>query len=155
MTDIPRVPWREGGQPPGPGWVLVEIKDQGLFWVEAHRLKRAPVRNELSPAQVARIRAFKERLGDLEPSPIETTLDNFSRDLDPEPEIRIWERIADVFEAELEARGFVEADERALLFLAVLGCTNTEPRAEALRTTYPQLSELRGLEQVVTRWREG
>lgn len=155
MTDIPRVPWREGDQPPGPGWVLAEIRGQGLFWVEAHRLKRAPVRNQLSDAQVARIRAFKERLGDLDSTSVELALDNFSRDGDPEPELRIWERIADVVEAELDARGVVEADERALIFLAVLGCTNTEARAEVLRTTYPQLRELRGLEQVVRRWRQG
>lgn len=151
--EFPRVPWREGSLPPGPGWTLFQVADEGLFWVEAHRIKPGPVRSDLSDAQIARIRAFKERLGDLDRSSLETTLEDFSRDRNPDNEIRIWERIAAVVEAELAARGFVEADERVLIFKAVLGCSNTEPRVEVLLTAYPRLNALRDLEQVVERWR--
>ncbi|MCW8139180.1 MAG: hypothetical protein KIT58_09795 [Planctomycetota bacterium] len=154
-TPIPRVPHVEGEPPPGPGWTLVQIEGSaGLFWVETSRLQRGPARSELSEAQVARIRRFKARLGDLDPASLELTLDNFSRDASPEAEIAVWERITDVVEEELAARGS-SADEhqRRLVFRAVLACANTEPRTDVLLAVDPGLRALADLPRVVERWR--
>ena len=44
-----------------------------------------------------RIKAFKAILSDVDPTPIETAIDNFKRDTHPEQEIAIWERIANTY----------------------------------------------------------
>jgi len=54
-----------------------------------------PIRHPvLAPELIERIRAFKEVLGDVEQCPIETTIENFQRDMHPEREVEVWERIA-------------------------------------------------------------
>lgn len=113
----------------------------------------APKVEALSEEQVRRITAFKARLGDLDPSSLEQTLANFSRDAHPDREIAIRERIADVVEAELRARGNPSDEQRRLIYEAVLGCSLTEPRAEVLLQANPRLQALDDLEQVAARWR--
>lgn len=48
----------------------------------------------LAGSLVARIKAFKEILHEVEPVPIEKTIDDFLHDMHPEREVAVWEWIA-------------------------------------------------------------
>ena len=52
---------------------------------------------DLPLALVNRIKNFKQMLGDMDPTSLEGTLENFRRDTNPEKEIAIWESIATVY----------------------------------------------------------
>ncbi|MGV8130930.1 MAG: hypothetical protein ACP5N7_02395 [Candidatus Pacearchaeota archaeon] len=47
---------------------------------------------------VVRIHNFKQKLGDVEPSSVEETIENFKEDTNPEKEILMWEAMAEVYE---------------------------------------------------------
>lgn len=59
-------------------------------------LKPEPIKRQgLSPKQMERIYKLRDTLAEVERSPIERWVDNFKRDVDPDKELTIWERIAD------------------------------------------------------------
>ena len=84
---------------------------------------RQPPTTPLSDEQIERIRAFKEILAEHDRTTLEQAIENFRRDTHPEPEIRLWERIARVYREELGDRPSAKNAERRLLFTALLGCS--------------------------------
>jgi hypothetical protein len=57
--------------------------------------KSGPIgRQGLSPKQMERIYKLRDTLAEVEPSPVEKWIDNFKRDLNPDNELAVWERIA-------------------------------------------------------------
>src|SRR4051812_36573751 len=54
--------------------------------------------SSLPAALVERVKAYKKILGDADPTSIESAIDDFRRDLHPEKEVEVWERITHVFE---------------------------------------------------------
>ena len=46
---------------------------------------------------VERVKPYKARLGEIEPSTIEKILQDLRRDANPERELEIWERITDAY----------------------------------------------------------
>jgi len=146
------VPYQEGEIPPQ-GWVLVEIQGKGPHWVNPALLKAAGPQTELTAEQRARIRAFKEVLGENDPSTLEEALVNFSRDQDPDLEIAVWERIAEVWSQEVAKRGAEDPAHAKLLYLAVLGCSFVGANADALLSWNPQLKGIADLESLAARYR--
>lgn len=98
--------------------------------VDPQRIQLGPPdRSKLTDDQVARIRAFKDTLGDLDPSSLEDTLDNFSRDLRPEREIQVWERIAANLAALMQTR---PPEERKPVYTALMAMSFWGLDADAL-----------------------
>jgi hypothetical protein len=66
--------------------------------LQPSELHKGPIRRPVLPDSfVDRIKAFKAILSDVDPTPLETAIDNFKRDTHPEEEIAIWERIANTY----------------------------------------------------------
>jgi len=124
-----------------------------MYWVDPALLKFSEPRTELTPDQVERIRAFKEILGENDPSTLEEALHNFRCDQNPEPEIVVWENIARVWSEEASIRGLSEGPHAQLLFRAVLGCSLVGASADALLTWDPRLKGLADLEGLTARYR--
>ena len=146
------IPYEEGVIPPR-GWSLVQIQGKGRYWANPELFKPAEPRSELTPEQIERIKAFREVLGDNDPSTLEEALANFSRDLDPEPEIAIWEHIAQAWSEEVHRREVADPDHASLLFRAVLGCSLVGASPEALLSWNPQLKGVSDLDGLTARYR--
>jgi len=58
-------------------------------------LKLGPIRDEILPdGFIFRVQKYKEKIREVEKTSIEETVSNFQRDLYPEEELKIWEKIA-------------------------------------------------------------
>jgi hypothetical protein len=93
-------------------------------------------------------RSFREH----DHTSLEQAIENFRRDLHPEPEIRLWERIARVYQAELRERPHAGEGERRLLFSAVLQCSFGAADVAGLIALDPKLADLPDPERVVARF---
>ena len=66
--------------------------------VDTATLKPGPIQHEqLSDEQLRRITHLHEILAEVDPSSLETWTDNFKRDMHPDKEIAVWERIAKAY----------------------------------------------------------
>ena len=112
--------------------------------VKISELHPGPIRHEeLAPDFVTRIRAFKEALGDVEPSSLEATLENFRRDVHPEREVEIWERIARAYQDFIARHTVTEPKARTDVFgvlLTIANCGDDFSRFRSL--TAEQIAEL-------------
>jgi hypothetical protein len=64
---------------------------------DAQQPNAGAIKRELTPAQVEAIKAIQQKLFEVDLLPIETWLDGFSRDENPDGEIAIWQRIAQAY----------------------------------------------------------
>ena len=70
--------------------------------VKISDLQEGEIRHPVLPEVIIeRIKTFKGILGDVEPSSLEQTIDSFKRDMHPERELIIWERIASTYQTYL------------------------------------------------------
>src|SRR5689334_9700006 len=68
--------------------------------VRPSELQAGPVRHATLSAEMdARIRRFEPIFAEVYPRSHEELLDGFKRDLDPEPEVAIWEALATAYQA--------------------------------------------------------
>jgi hypothetical protein len=68
--------------------------------VKLSDLRPGPIRHAaLSHRLIERIKAVKLILADVDEMPLEKTIENFKRDINPEAELVVWERIANTFRA--------------------------------------------------------
>ncbi len=66
--------------------------------VKLDELKPGPIRHEeLPPALVTRIESLRLTLDEVYPQSREKWLDGFQRDVNPEPEVVWWERLAQCY----------------------------------------------------------
>ena len=62
-------------------------------------LHAGAIRHESFPDEfIERVKNFKRVLAEVEPSSLESTIDGFKRDENPETELAIWERIAATYQ---------------------------------------------------------
>lgn len=74
--------------------------DGRVEWIDPKAVQPGPVRHErLSEEQLARIRKLREVFSEVDGQTLEQWVDNFKRDLDPDRELRVWERMATAYEA--------------------------------------------------------
>jgi hypothetical protein len=146
------IPHSEGNPPP-PGYVLGKDQQGVLWWVRPGAVKKAAQeRTELTPAQIGRIRTFKEILWEHDHTSLEEAADNFRRDRNPEAEIQLWEHVAHVYQAEVEDRPLADARERKLLFRALFALTFSG-KVEDVIAMQPQVKALADLPRVIDRFR--
>ena len=87
-------------------------------------VQMGPIRHPVLPDDVIeRIRAFKATLGDVDDASLDQTIDNFKRDIHPESELVIWERIASTFAAYLSRNPTTDRATRKEIYSMLLGAS--------------------------------
>lgn len=87
-------------------------------------LKISPIGQELLPEGfIERVRKYKEILKEVETSSLEETVSNFQRDLLPERELKIWEKIASQYELMVKNNPNLDISKKKELFATVLRST--------------------------------
>lgn len=81
-------------------------------------IRPGPVRHVLTPEQTSRIALIWGAFLEVFPCSLEEAVDNFSRDMHPNREIAIWERMAVVYRAHLPGCKTLEA--KKALFGSIL-----------------------------------
>ena len=147
---IPAIP----GEPRPDGYMGLTDKFGTRWWMNTRALTRQPPTAVLTDSQISRIRAFKDVLREHDHTTDEEAIANFRRDAHPEPEIRLMERIARVYQDELQDRPPTDQRERRLLFKALLECSFGLPDVEALVSCDRELEDLPNLQRVVTRFHQ-
>jgi hypothetical protein len=140
-----------GADVPPRGHVLVEDQHGNRFWMDPHELLSGPVISELTSQQVRRIERVKSILSEHDTAPLNETLDRFRRDLNPEREIAVLERVAWLYERELADRPEADKQERVLLYKVILYCSFSRKPGDVV-STVPAAKTLRDIDRVFTRW---
>ena len=84
--------------------------------------KPGPIRHaSLSDALLKRVVDFKQVLGAADADTLEGTIEDFGRDTDPEQEIQIWERIAQIYRSFVAENSITELALKQEVFSVVLG----------------------------------
>ncbi|MEN9881031.1 MAG: hypothetical protein RLZZ308_214 [Candidatus Parcubacteria bacterium] len=84
-------------------------------------LRVGPVRQEPLPEGfIKRVQKFKEILSEVETTSIEKTINSFQRDLHPERELLIWEKIASSYELNLKNNPSITLFQKKELFKKLL-----------------------------------
>jgi hypothetical protein len=92
---------------------------------------------------IERIRAFKAILTDVDGASLDQTIDNFKRDIHPESELVIWERIASTFEAYLARNPTTDRATRKEILSVLLGIsTGIEEFDDINRLSGQQIKQL-------------
>ena len=74
--------------------------DASSQWIDPAKISQGPiVHAKLSEEQLARISRLQKTFAEVDPTPLEKWIEDFSRDQDPDREIKIWEGMAQPFEA--------------------------------------------------------
>jgi hypothetical protein len=110
-----------------PGMVEAEVQGVGRVWVSSAQGKPSDKRREnLSPELLERVQKIKVTLDEVYPKTIEFWEDGFCRDMHPDREITIWERIASVYNWSKDFGKTLEA--RREIYRLVLACSSSSER---------------------------
>jgi hypothetical protein len=106
-------------------------------------LHEGPIRHPTLPDEfIERIRAFKEILGDVDPTPLHT-VDSFKRDANPDSEPVIWERIASTFQMYLSHNPTPDLAVRKEIFAVLVGASvGVEGRKNLAHLRHHQIEHL-------------
>ena len=137
---------------PPPGCTLIEDDSGEKFWIDPSLLEKAEPSGRLSDDQIRRIKAYKKILGDIDPASLEKTIEDFRRDGDPESEIRVWEKIARLFDEEVKSRKSPSRRERKLLLEVLLHCSMAG--TDQVLTVLPRAKTLPQVKRVLQSWNE-
>lgn len=92
--------------------------------VKISELHSGQIRQEVLPVGfIARVLQFKEILKEVETSSLEETVSNFQRDVHPERELLIWEKIAEHYALSVKEHPEWELLEKKELFKMLLGAS--------------------------------
>ena len=115
--------------------------------VDTATLKPGPIQHErLSDEQLRRITHLHEILAEVDPSSLETWTDNFKRDMDPDKEIAVWERIAKAYTNYISQRKLsLEAKRDVLQTLVVASMSSDEEVIKSLKLKVLSQDEARAI----------
>ena len=115
--------------------------------VDTATLKPGPIQHEqLSDEQLRRITHLHEILAEVDPSSLETWTDNFKRDMDPDKEIAVWERIAKAYTNYISQRKLsLEAKRDVLQTLLVASMSSDEEGFKSLKLKVLSQDEARAI----------
>lgn len=69
-------------------------------WLDTNKIRPQPSRHSrLSGEQITRVKQVQSALSEVDPSSIDKWTEDFEKDRDPEKELRLWEAIANAFQA--------------------------------------------------------
>jgi hypothetical protein len=107
-----------------PPYGLTALAGRMTTQLQPSELHKGPIRHPVLPDSfVDRIKAFKAILSDVDPTPLETAIDNFKRDSHPEDEIAIWERIANTYRLFLSHNAVGDPAIRKEVFAVLIGAS--------------------------------
>jgi len=67
--------------------------------IKLNQRQKGPVRHPALPEDlIQRIKVFKEILAEVDNMTLDEVIDDFNRDLHPEKEVAVWERIASIYQ---------------------------------------------------------
>jgi len=85
-------------------------------------LKEGPVIHKVLPADfIVRVKDFKRVLAEVETDSLESTLDGFKRDKNPEAELKVWEKIAATYQWAVIGSPGLTKEQKKDVFAVVLG----------------------------------
>lgn len=74
-------------------------------WLDPKTIQPGPIRRDaLSDEQMARIRPLQATFAEVDGQTVEQWVDSFKRDVDPDQELRVWERMAKAYQAYCDGR---------------------------------------------------
>lgn len=150
---VPLVPGKSAaasdGMPPIGSIAAIDQFGRSV-WVQIDQCRLAPPRGKLTAEEELRIQALHEMFGKLDNVPIQVRLENFRREACVEDELRVWERMAEVYRKELEERALLSVEEQRLLYTAILKSTMVRTLGELL-SVEPSLKGLPQLDRVFAR----
>ncbi len=89
-------------------------------------LQRGPIQHAALPdALVQRVKKFKAVLIEVDPAPLEQTIEDFRRDLHPEREIAVWERVAGAYQTALARTPALSLRDKTKIFANLLLASQT------------------------------
>ena len=84
-------------------------------------LKVGPIKHETLPEGfIERVKNFKQAIAEVETSSLESTLDNFQRDSNPETELYLWEHIAKMYQWTIVANAGLSLPQKKEVFSVLL-----------------------------------
>src|SRR6266436_6156283 len=87
-------------------------------------LHKGPIQDAVLPDDfIDRVRTFKAVLSDVDRTTLEETIDNFKRDMHPEEELAIWERIANTYQLFISHNPTTDLAIRKEIFAVLLGAS--------------------------------
>ena len=87
-------------------------------------IKQGPIRQQVLPEGfIARVIEYKEILKEVELCSLEETVSNFQRDLNPERELVIWEKIANFYKTYIKDKPDLSVSDKKELFGEILTST--------------------------------
>lgn len=85
------------------------------------QLEQGPIRHRTLPEDfIRRVKAVKDILTEVDPSPLAEILDSFKRDAHPERELVIWEHIASTYELYVSHEGIEDVPTKTEIFSVLL-----------------------------------
>lgn len=156
MFESRRIPATPDSTPPI-GWVLAKGVITGQsYWVDPDSLPRKVPKSTLTDSQLVRTKKLATVFAEPQNMSMEEWIDNMKRAKNPLPEIRLWEHIADVYEAELRSRPKADVEEKEVLH-SVLVSASMLPlercTTENVISTCPDALSLPHLQRVMKRYR--
>lgn len=102
-------------------------------------LKPAEIKHSALPDWfIERVKAFKVKLVQIEPSTIAATLRSFQCDTNPERELAIWERIADTYTVYISENGIGDDKIKQEVFAVVLGISMDREDYSTIKRLTPE-----------------
>lgn len=143
------------GVVPPPGWIQAIIRDsdgtENKYWVDPYQLNHGEPTSELTVEQIKAIKSIHHCLSDVDNSPLDVWLYNFSCNEYPDREIGVFALIAKVIEQE---RPYRRGNELKDIYHVVvrLSCLGRDNMIGNLLSSMPEAKRIKNLERVVTRW---
>jgi hypothetical protein len=151
------IPATPGVVPPS-GWIFGRNSTNGKdYWVDPKTLKESPIRSQLTDEQMDRARRIAVAIKEHHSFTVEKWVENMRRDQNPEGELQTWEAIVDVYLAELAERPSAQAEERHVVYTALVYASFlTEELYEPgnVMSMYPIAKTLPNFDRVMNRFRE-
>ena len=114
-----------------------------IKYVKISDINESPIRHSELPSElIDRIKVFKEKLSEVELIPVETTINNFKCDKNPENEILIWERIANTYTQYLHDNPSTELSFKKDVYSVLLRLTMGVSDFHDVKLTNEQINEL-------------
>ena len=107
-------------------------------WIDPAKVQPGPIRRErLSDEQMARVRRVQEVFAEVDPTPLDKWVEDFRRDLDPDRELAIWERMAAAYTGYTAARRLTPEAKKEVFVVLLL--RSGAPEEEVLKQLKPKV----------------
>ena len=114
-----------------------------IKYVKISDINESPIRHSELPSElIDRIRVFKAKLSEVELIPVETTINNFKCDKNPENEVLIWERIANAYTQYLHDNPSTELSFKKDVYSVLLRLTMGVSDFDHVKLTNEQVDDL-------------